>query len=236
MKKIFFLIISTVYIFASTVYVASAANLTYVMPEIIKKFNSLYPNVKINLILSSSGKLTAQILRGAPYDVFLSANMKYPIKIYKASLSKTKPKIYAKGSICIFSLKRKFTLKDLVNANSIAISKPMTTPYGKAAVESFKNSGIYNKIKDKLVFAQTIPSVISYVKNYADAGIISISMVYSKNIKNIGKFYYTKIDSKLYSPINQGIIRLSDKKGAKEFYNFLFSNNAKNILKKYGYE
>ena len=236
MKKILFLFFSSVYIFASTIYVASAANLTYVMPEIIKKFNSIYPNIKVNLILSSSGKLTAQILRGAPYDIFLSANMKYPFKIYKASLSKTKPKIYAKGSICIFSLKRKFSLEDLVNANSIAISKPKTTPYGKAAIESFKNSGIYNKIKNRLVFAQTVPSVISYVKNYADAGIISTSMIYSKNIKNLGKFYYTKIDSKLYSPINQGVIRLSDKKGAKEFYNFLFSKEAKDILKKYGYE
>ncbi len=235
MKKIIFLAISVIWLFASTVYVASAANLTYVMPRIIKKFNVIYPDIKINLILSSSGKLTAQILRGAPYDVFLSANMKYPSKLYKSGFCKTKPKVYAKGSISIFSLKRKFTLKNLINANSIAVSKPMTTPYGKAAIESFKNAKIYNKIKNRLVFAQTVPAVISYVKNYADAGIVSTSMVYSKNIKNLGKFYYTKIDSKLYSPINQGAILLSDKKAAKKFYNFLFSKTAKKILKKYGY-
>ena len=236
MKKIVLLTISVIWLFASTIYVASAANLTYIMPQIIKKFNAVYPDIKINLILSSSGKLTAQILRGAPYDIFLSANMKYPKKLYKLGFCKTKPKIYARGSICIFSLKRKFTLKNLVNAHSIAISKPMTTPYGRAAVEVFKNSGIYNEIKNRLVFAQTVPSVISYVKDYSEAGIVSTSMIYSNNIKNLGKFYYTKIDSKLYSPIKQGIILLSDKKGAKEFYNFMFSQGVKNILKKYGYE
>ena len=235
MKKILFLLIG-VWLFASKIYVASAANLTYVMPEIIKKFNSFYPNIKIELVLASSGKLTAQILRGAPYDIFLSADMKYPTKLYNAGFAKTKPKIYAKGSIAIFSLKRKFTIMDLAKANSIAVSKPLTTPYGKAAIESFKNTKIYKKIKNRLVFAQSVSAVISYVKNYADVGIVSTSMIYSKNIKNLGKFYYTKIDSKLYSPINQGAILLSDKKDAKKFYNFLFSTYVKKILEKYGYK
>ena len=235
MKKILFLLIG-VWLFASKIYVASAANLTYVMPEIIKKFNSFYPNIKIELVLASSGKLTAQILRGAPYDIFLSADMKYPTKLYNAGFAKTKPKIYAKGSIAIFSLKRKFTIMDLAKANSIAVSKPLTTPYGKAAIESFKNAKIYKKIKNRLVFAQSVSAVISYVKNYADVGIVSTSMIYSKNIKNLGKFYYTKIDSKLYSPINQGAILLSDKKDAKKFYNFLFSTYVKKILEKYGYK
>ena len=235
MKKIILLTLSGIWLLASTVYVASAANLTYVMPEVIKKFNVIHPHIKINLVLSSSGKLTAQILRGAPYDVFLSANMKYPNKLYKAGFAKTKPKVYAKGSICIFSLKRKITLKDLINTNSIAISQPKTTPYGKAAIDSFKNSGIYSKIKDKLIFAPTVPAVISYVKNYADAGIVCVSMIYSKNIKNLGKFYYSKIDTRLYSPIMQGAVLLNSKKEAKEFYDFLFSKEAKNIFKKYGY-
>jgi len=140
------------------------------------------------------------------------------------------------GKIILFSLKYKNPiLKKLVNYNSIAISKPTITPYGKAAVESFKNAGIYEKIKNKLIYAETIASVLFYVQNYADVGVISKSAIYSKNIKNLGKFYYTDIDPKLYSPINQGILLLSDKKGAKEFYNFMFSKQAKSILKRYGY-
>ena len=236
MKKFFFLIIS-VTLFAKTLYIASAANLTYVMPEIKKAFNKKYPNVKINLVLSSSGKLTAQILRGAPYDVFLSANMKYPLKLYKAGIAKMPPRIYARGAICLFSLKYKdISLKNLDKFNIIAISKPQTTPYGKAAIEAFKNVGIYKKIKSKLVFAETIPAVFSYVKSYADVGIVAKSTIYSKNIKSLGTFYYKEINPQLYHPINQGIILLSQKKAAKEFYNFMFSKKVKNILKKYGYD
>ena len=236
MKKFFFLIISAT-LFAKTLYIASAANLTYVMPEIKKAFNRRYPDIKINLVLSSSGKLTAQILRGAPYDVFLSANMKYPLKIYRAKIAKLPPKIYARGAICLFSLKHKnISLANLDKFNFIAISKPQTTPYGKAAVEAFKNAGIYGKIKPKLVFAETIPAVFSYVKSYADVGVVAKSTLYSKNVKNLGKFYFKEIDSKLYKPINQGIILLSDKKAAKAFYNFMLSKKAKKILKKYGYD
>ncbi len=235
MKK-FLIFVLAVNLFAGSVFIASAANLTYAMPELIKTFNQKYPDVKINLVLSSSGKLTAQILKGAPYDLFLAANMKYPEKLYKSGLSKFPPKIYAKGSVCLFSLKYKnISLKNLDKFNVIAISKPKTTPYGKAAIEAFKNAGIYDKIKNRLVYAETIAAVFSYVKSYADVGVVAKSTLYSKNVKNLGKFYYKEINQKLYSPIKQGALLLSDKKEAKEFYDFLFSKKAKEIFKKYGY-
>ena len=237
MKKFFYFLFLNVFLFAQSIYVASAANLTYVMPDIIKAFNRKYPNVKVNLVLSSSGKLTAQILRGAPFDLFLSANMKYPLKIYHLGIGVVPPKVYAKGAICLFSLKYKnLSIKNLDKFNTIAISQPKTTPYGKAAVEAFKNAGIYVKIKDKLVYAETIPAVFSYVKSYADVGVVAKSTLFSKNVKNLGKFYYKEIDPKLYSPINQGVLLISNKKEAGEFYDFLFSKEAKKIFKKYGYD
>jgi len=236
MKKLFFFLSFSILLFAKTVYVASAANLTYVMPDIIKAFNKKFPDVKIDLVLSSSGKLTAQILRGAPYDIFLSANIKYPLKLYKSGFGKFPPRIYARGAICLFSLKYKnLSINNLNKFNTIAISKPKTTPYGKAAVEAFKNAGIYKKIKNKLVYAETIAAVFSYVKSYADAGVVAKSTLYSKNIRNLGKFYYKEINPKLYPAIKQGVLLLSDKKEAKEFYNFLFSKKAQEIFRRYGY-
>jgi len=232
-KLILFLFVK---LFATTIYIGSAANLTYVMPEIIKKFNKKYPNIKVKIILSSSGKLTAQIVRGASIDIFLSANMKYPLKLYKLGFAKFSPKIYARGKIVLVSLKYKnLSLKNLDKFNSIAISKPLTTPYGKAAIEAFKKAGIYNKIQDKLVYAETVSSVFKYL-NSVDVGVVSKSAIYSKNVKNLGEFYYKEINSSLYSPINQGILLLSDKKEAKKFYNFMLSKKAKDILKRYGYD
>jgi len=232
-----FIIFLFVKIFATTIYIGSAANLTYVMPVIIKKFNEKYPDIKVKVILSSSGKLTAQIVRGANIDIFLSADMKYPLKLYKLGFAKLPPKIYAKGKIVLFSLKYSdLSLKNLYKFNSIAISKPLTTPYGKAAIEAFKKAGIYNKIQDKLIYSETISSVFNYLLNAVDVGVVSKSAIYSKNVKNLGKFYYKEINSSLYSPINQGILLLSNKKEAKKFYNFMLSKEAKDILKKYGYD
>jgi molybdate transport system substrate-binding protein len=217
------------------VFIASAANLTYAMPELIKEFQKKHPDTKIKLILSSSGKLTAQIMYGAPYDIFLSANMKYPRALYKKGFAKSKPVVYAEGAIGILSVKKKVSLEDLPNLKCIAIANPKTAPYGKAAIEAFKKSGIYNEIKNKLVYAETVSAVIPYAVNSCDAGVISKSSIYSPHIKNIGKFYYTDIPQKLYTPIKQGIVLLSDKKDAKEFYDFMLSKEAKKILKKYGY-
>jgi len=234
MKK-FILLLFGSFLFASQIYIAASANLTYVMPEIIKKFNQKYPNEKVKFITSSSGKLTAQILRGAPFDMFLSANMKYPEFLYSKGIGIYPPKVYAKGKIILFSIKHKnLSLDNLKNYSLIAISKPKTTPYGLAAVEVFKNKKIYPEIKNKLVYAETIAAVLSYVKNGADVGIISKSLIYSKNIKNLGKFYYKDIDTTLYRPINQGALLINKK--AEDFYHFLFSHEAKKIFKKYGYQ
>lgn len=234
MKFLIFFIF-TIYSFALEIFIAASANLTYVMPEIVKEFNKNYPNIHIKFITSSSGKLTAQILRGAPYDLFLSANMKYPKFLYAKGIGILPPKIYAKGKLALFSLKYKnLSFQNLKNFSSIAISKPKTTPYGKAGVEFLKKIKIYKNIKNKLVYSETIAGVLSYVKNGVDVGIISNSLIYAKNIKNLGKFYYKIIDTSFYSPINQGVLLINN--DAKTFYKFLFSKKAKKIFKKYGYE
>ena len=236
MKKIILFLVISLFVFASEIYVAASANLTYVMPEIVKAFNKKYPDIKIKFITSSSGKLTAQILREAPYDIFLSANMKYPNFLYSKGIGILPPKIYVKGKISLFSIKYKdLSLENLKKYSSIAISKPKTTPYGKAAIEAFKKAGIYSQIKNKLVYAETIPAVLSYVKNGADVGIISKSLIYSKNIKKLGKFYFKDINTSFYTPINQGALLITKKREAKKFYNFLFTPEAKKIFKKYGY-
>ncbi|WP_457561141.1 molybdate ABC transporter substrate-binding protein [Caminibacter sp.] len=234
MRFVFLLL--TFVLLRADVYVASAANLTYAMPSLIHEFHKSHPNVKIKLILSSSGKLTAQVMHGAPYDIFLSANMKYPNFLYEKGFSKTKPVVYAKGAIGLFSVKFKnLSLNNLKNLKCIAIANPKTAPYGRAAIEAFKKAGIYDNIKNKLVYAETVSSVIPYAVNSCDVGVIAKSSIFSKNIKNIGNFYYKDIPSNLYSPIKQGIVLLSDKKAAKEFYDFMLSKKAKEILKKYGY-
>jgi molybdate transport system substrate-binding protein len=222
----------SVFLFANEIFVASATGNAYAMPEIIKKYNEIYPDDKVHLIFASSGKLTTQIMHGAKYDIFLAANMKYPFVLYKKRIALTKPKIYAYGAIVLFSRKplKEDYKKIILNADSIAIANPRTAPYGMAAVEFLKNTGLYDKVKDKLVYADTVSAAFNYSLHSTDIGIIAKSLLFSPNTKK----YKNWIDlPNKYTPISQGVVLLNKK--AENFYNFLFSNDAKEVLKKYGY-
>jgi molybdate transport system substrate-binding protein len=221
-----------IFIFSNEIYVASASSNAYALPEIIKVYNKKYSD-KVRLIFASSGKLTAQILHGAKYDIFLAANMKYPLFLYKRGLTLTKPKIYAKGLIVLFSKKPiKGNYKEIIlKSTSIAVANPKTAPYGRAAVEFLENENLYNKVKDKLVYAETVSAAFNYTLHSTDIGIIAKSLLLSPYAKKYKKNYLDL--PKDYTSINQGVVLLDNK--AKNFYNFLFSKEAKEIFKKYGY-
>jgi len=221
---------------AKTLFIASAGNTAYALPEIKKEFNKIYPNINIKFIIASSGKLTSQIENHAPFDIFLSANMKYPNYLYKKHLAITKPKVYAKGSLVLFSLKKINSLAELKNLKRISIANIKSAPYGKAAFEVLKNSNLYNKVKDKLVYAENINQVVYYVlRGVVEAGFVSKSALFSPKLKKY-KNSYIEINKNLYSPIKQGIVIIKDSNEARSFYNFILSKKAKEIFKKYGYQ
>jgi molybdate transport system substrate-binding protein len=218
-------------LFANTIYVGAAANTAFVMPDIIKAYKKKY-HQDVKVIVASSGKLTAQILHGAKYDVFLSANLKYPQYLKKRGYTKSDVKVYAKGAISLFSVKN-IDLKNIDYSKilCIAIANPKTAPYGVAAVEYLKNSGNYDKVKDKIVYSENVSGVISYVLHSCDVGIVARSLLFSDKMKRYKNRY--DIPQKYYKPIDQGAVLLSER--GKNFFNFLFSKTAREIFKKYGY-
>ncbi|WP_297456134.1 molybdate ABC transporter substrate-binding protein, partial [Persephonella sp.] len=140
-----------------TLTIAAAANVQYALNELSQKFKEKYPQVSINKIISSSGKLTAQIVRGAPYDLFLSADMKYPEFLYKKGFAISKPVVYARGTLVLWSIKNiplKNGISSLLNPliKKIAIPDPKTAPYGREAKKALEKSGIYQKVRYKLVY------------------------------------------------------------------------------------
>ncbi|MDA7817103.1 molybdate ABC transporter substrate-binding protein [Sulfurimonas sp.] len=227
---------------AGEVKVAVAANVSYAMDELIQKFNQTHPNTSVKTTLGSSGKLTTQIFHGAPYDILLSADMSYPNKLYIQKLAIQKPLVYANGSLAIFSAKK----YDLVQGieflkNSaitrVAIANPKTAPYGKATIEALKKAKLFQQVKPKLVYAESISSVVSYALTATDVGVIAKSSLYSKKISDYKEnINWVEIAPNLYTPIEQGIALLSTNQEAKNFYDFILSHTAKNILKKYGYK
>lgn len=230
---------------AGTIKIAVAANVSYAINDLKKEFNKLHPNTKVRVTLGSSGKLTAQISHGAPYDLFMSANMKYPNTLYKNNIAITKPIIYAKGSLAYLSNKPKEFSKGIKlledkSIRKIAIANPKTAPYGIASVEALKNAKIYKNIKAKLIYGESISQTVSYTVTATDIGLIAKSSLFSPRMKKFKEnINWKEVDSTLYTPIDQGLVILKQGKENKEvkaFYDFVLSDKAKEIFKTYGYQ
>lgn len=230
--------------YAGEVRAAVAANVSYAIEELKSEFAKTNPETKVDIILGSSGKLTAQIKKGAPFDLFMSANMKYPNALREDKIAITEPIVYAQGALAAFTVRdlplenpMELLLSDKVA--KIAIANPKTAPYGKAALDAFKAAGIYEKIEKKLVFAESITQSVQYAMTATDIGFIAKSTLFSPKMDAYkeGK-NWVDVDSTLYIPIKQGIVLLkhgAENREAKAFYDFMLSKRAKKIFKAYGY-
>ncbi len=229
---------------AVTINIAVAANVSYAIEDLKKEFKKSYPNTKINVILGSSGKLTAQITNGAPYMLFMSANMKYPQVLYKNKIAITKPIVYAEGSLVMLSVKKQDFSKGLnllldEKIKTVAIANPKTAPYGIVAREALKNVKIYETLKSKFVYGESISQTVAYTNTAADIGLIAKSALYSSKMSRYKRgINWVEVNPKYYTPIEQGVVLLKDAKDsseAKAFYDFLQSEKAKKIFIDFGY-
>lgn len=225
-----------------TFTIAAAANMQFAVAELASVYTKQTGNV-CDIVTSSSGKLTAQVIEGAPFDILLSADMKFPEEIFKKGLSLEKPIIYAYGNLVLW------TLKDNVEPNldylrqenikHIAMGNPKTAPYGISAMEVLMHTGMNEELKDKLVFGESISQTNQFiVSRVADIGFTSKSVVLSSLMKDQG--VWKEIDKDFYSPIAQGLVILNNRetfqKEAKQFKDFVLSTKGKEILIKFGYE
>jgi molybdate transport system substrate-binding protein len=231
-------------IFAGEIKVAISANVSYAIEDLKKEFNKIYPDIKVQVILGSTGKLTAQIKHGAPYQLFMGANMDYPQSLYDEGFAVTRPMVYAKGSLAYLSIpKRDFSnvieLLKSDNIKKIAVANPKTAPYGIATKEALKNAKIYDEIKNKFVYGESISQTVTYATRATDIGIIAKSSLFSPQMSHFKKGEnWDSLDSKLYTPISQGIVILKTGEKSIEvsaFYAFIFSKKAKKIFEDFGY-
>jgi molybdate transport system substrate-binding protein len=231
-------------IYAKSINIAVAANVSYAMPQLIDEFHKLHKDIDVKVVLGSSGKLTAQIKHGAPFDLFISANMRYPQSLYSDKIAITTPKIYAQGALVYLSVKRRDFTKGIEiltqpDISKIAIANPKTAPYGKAAIEAIKSSGIYDKIAKKIIYAESASQTVIYTTKATDIGLIAKSSLYSPHLSIYKKgINWIDVDPKLYNPIDQGMVILKRGEGSKKvksFYDFMLSDSAKMVLKRFGY-
>ncbi|MFD2872752.1 molybdate ABC transporter substrate-binding protein [Mucilaginibacter ximonensis] len=238
---IFFNLLLCAASFAQALKVAAAANLQSVITVLQKDFKQR-TGIDIEPIVGSSGKLVAQIKNGAPYDIFLSADMRFPESLYKDGFATKAPVVYAYGSLIICSTKNigfenwERTLLT-PRIQKIAIANPAVAPYGAAASEVLQKKGILDNVHSKMVWGESISQVNTYVSTgVVDVGFTSQALV--KDPANKTLLYWKIIDPKEYAPIKQGVVilkRAAANAQAEKFYNYLLGPDAKKIFKQYGY-
>ncbi len=226
-------------IYAKTINLAVAANASEVIKELANNYSKSYSDIKINISVGSSGKLSAQIINGAPYDIFLSADKKYPLELKKRGFGVKDYDIYARGALVLFSTKMSnLELNCLLSKSikKIAIANDKTAPYGVVTKEALMSLKLYNKLRKKFIYGESIGQTIIFALKAADAAILARSQLKSSNLKKYkeGK-NWVDINRTLYTPTTQAMLQLQNGEEIDSFYNFLLSKKAKEIFKKYGY-
>lgn len=221
--------------------VAVAANAQFVMEKISAAFQQK-TGITVETIISSSGKLTTQIQQGAPFDVFLSADMAYPQTLYREGFTTAAPVVYGYGSLVLWTLTDlplSADLNILLNPaiRRIAIANPIMAPYGEAAVSLLRISKLTDKVQSKLVYGESISQVNQYVlSGSAEVGFTAKSVVLDPGLQQRG--HWIDLPRSGYKPIAQGVVILkqsSQGKAAGQFVAFLRSPAALRIFRQFGY-
>jgi molybdate transport system substrate-binding protein len=200
--------------------IAAAADLQPVLPPILVQFEK-NTGIHAEATYQASAMLTTEIENGAPFDLFLSADLGYPKRLIDAGLAdaagspdSSTPITYAIGALVLWERKDSHLPPpslDLLRSPALerlAIANPDRAPYGRAAVAALKNLGLYDTLKPRLVTAENIAQAAQFVDSAnADAGLISLTSALTPRLSADGEYFVVPRD--LYPPIEQGAVIVS---------------------------
>jgi molybdate transport system substrate-binding protein len=230
----------------ASVSVAAAADLKFAFADIISAFQEKHPELDVRVSYGSSGSFFAQLLNRAPFDLFLSADMDYPRQLMEKQLVLPDSLfVYAVGHLVIWVPRNsvldveKLGLQVLLDpsARKIAIANPRFAPYGRAAEAALKSTGLYDKVKDRLVYGENVTQTAQFVQTgAADVGLISLSLAVAPALRTSGRYAEVPLDA--YPRMEQGGVILSwttERRAAEALRDFLVSEEGKKILRRYGF-
>ncbi len=244
MKRILVLILFSVfsiYTSAQKATIAAAANLRYVLEEIKTQYIKENPKATIQITYGSSGTLTQQIVNGAPFDLFMSADTDFPNKVKEKGFASGEIKTYCYGKVAMWSLSldvsKGINTVLLSEVKKIAIANPVNAPYGENTVAALKNQKLYDKISSKIVWGENINQTAQFAfSGNAEIGFIALSLALAPEMKSKGKYYV--LPESICPPIKQAAVLVKgwEKNGeASKFLNYLTSSKCDDIWEKYGY-
>jgi molybdate transport system substrate-binding protein len=227
-----------------TLTIAAAADLVFCLDVLNHDFKEAHPAADLKVSSGSSGNFFAQIETGAPFDVFLSADMMYPRDLVKAGFAEEKTLTpYALGRIVLWTTWPGVNLVgglDSLRAadiKKIAIANPDHAPYGRAAKEALEHEKLWDAVQGRLIVGENIAQTAQFVQTgNVDAGIVALSLVLAPTNKGVGK--YVEIPDAFHAPLEQGMVITrhgQDNPLAAEYLEFLRSKAARITFDAYGF-
>lgn len=231
---------------AERVTVALAANFALPMAELETLFEASGAH-ELTLVSGSTGQLYAQIVNGAPYDVFLSADRERPRRLTEAGVGNA-PFTYALGRLALWTREPRYTDELTVDVlhdgdfRRLAIANPRLAPYGAAAREALQAMGLWETLQAKIVFGENVGQAFAMAETQnAEFGLVALSaaVAYMGSTADPGRAAYVTVPPEYHSPIRQDAILLSrgqDNPAAQALIGFLQGADARRIIEAAGFE
>ncbi|WP_257275344.1 MULTISPECIES: molybdate ABC transporter substrate-binding protein [unclassified Endozoicomonas] len=223
---------------AANLRVAVSANFKPVLEHLAEQFKRQTGH-KLTVSSASTGVLYHQIMRGAPFDLFFSADQARPLKLENngKALSESR-KTYAYGRLVLWDRtkdKEPSSIEQLKDWHGkLAIANPATAPFGLAARQSLEKSGLWESYQGRLVQGANIQQAWQFVASgNVDMGLVALSQLSEKELKRI-----SYVPKTLYEPIRQDMVILKStehKKIAQAFSAFVLSASSQKYIAEHGY-
>ncbi|MFN0054584.1 MAG: molybdate ABC transporter substrate-binding protein [Planctomycetales bacterium] len=228
------------------VRVAAAADLKFALPDLIVEFSHAHPEIQVTATYGSSGNLYAQLSHGAPFDLFLSADIEYARRLVEQGDALGESEFsYGLGRLVVWTPRdsqldvaaRGLELLTDPAVRTIAIANPQHAPYGRAAVAAMTQAGVYDQVVSRLVLGDNIAQAAQFVESgNAEVGIIALSIAVAPTLREKGRYFTIPLEE--HPPILQGGVIASEARdlaAAQEFRQFLRGPTARGIFSQFGF-
>jgi molybdate transport system substrate-binding protein len=230
---------------AARVRVAAASDLRFALDEIAAAFRRSRPDVAVDVTYGASGTFHAQIMQGAPFDLFLSADVEYPRDLVAKGRADGETLFtYAIGRIVLWApagspldLTQGLEVLRDARVRRIAIANPLHAPYGRAAQAAMRSARAWEAAQPKLVLGENMTQAAQFVESgAADIGIVAHSLALAPQMRAKGKYW--EIPQALYPVMEQaGVIvtGTGSRPGADAFRTFVMGAESRAVLTRFGF-
>jgi molybdate transport system substrate-binding protein len=231
---------------ARRVRIAAASDIRYALDDMAGRLRQAVPGLEVEVVYGSSGTLFAQLTNGAPFDLFLSADVEYPTQLSARGLTLAGTEFrYADGRLAVWAPasspidvenRGMDALVDPAVAH-VAIANPAHAPYGRAAEAAMRQARVYDRVKSKIVFGENVSQALQFVQSgAAEIGVVALSLALAPALRTSGKYW--TVPPELHPPLEQGGVIMkaaADPEAARAVRTFMLGAEGRTILGAYGF-